>query len=73
MRGHRVRSKQLSERKAFSAGVQALRVKLLETFKAIGRGEMSGYTAAEYVSNCKVDVPRDVPRETLRNHAGAQL
>jgi hypothetical protein len=57
-RDHRSKSRDLHERKAFSAGIQALRSKLVETFKAIGRGEMNGYTAAEYAANCKIDVPQ---------------
>jgi hypothetical protein len=58
MRSHRVKARQRSERKAFTAGVQALRMKLVETYRAIGKGEMNGYTAAEYATNCKIDVPR---------------
>ena len=58
MRGYRLTSKQRAHIKSFLQGYNALRDDLTATFKRIGEGEMTGYTALEIVKNSKPIVAR---------------
>ena len=59
MRGYRKTSKQQAHMKAFRQGFHALRDDLIATFKRIGEGEMSGWTALQIVKNSKPIVARE--------------
>lgn len=43
-----------ADKRLFQAGVDAIRKLAFETFRGIGNGEMTGYTAMEIMRNLKL-------------------
>lgn len=58
MKGFRKTAKQRAYTKAFLLGFNTLKDDLTATFRRIGEGEMSGFTALEIVKNSKPIVAR---------------
>jgi hypothetical protein len=58
MRWYRKTAQRRVLEKAYRRGLEALRADLLQHFQRIGKGEMTGYTAAEIVKNSAAIVAR---------------